>query len=250
MPPSLALQDVPPVPRTTIADGVFEELRRAILDLRLEPGTRISEAEIARRLGVSRQPVREAFARLARSGYLRIQPQKATEIVRISTREVMNAHFIREALEIATVRRACVRRDAATLERLALNLDRQAAARKADDRAEFQRLDDAFHLGLAEGADCAFAWRLIEEQKAQMDRVRFLSLAFGQPAALDDHRRIFDALSARAPDAAEAAMRTHLARITGILARLRAELGQYFQDEGPSAPQGTAGAPRNVESKA
>ncbi|KQT69669.1 MULTISPECIES: GntR family transcriptional regulator [unclassified Aureimonas] len=217
--------------RSTIAESIYEELRRAILELRLQPGTKISEAEIAKRLGVSRQPVREAFARLGRSGYLRIQPQRATEIVRISTREVMNAHFIREALEVATARRAADRATPAMLDRLSALLSRQDAAQRADDRTAFQREDDAFHLAIAEEAGCGFAWRLIDEQKAQMDRVRFLALAFGQPDALDDHRRIFDALSAGDPDAAETAMRAHLARIVEIVERLRGEFSHYFQEE-------------------
>ena len=225
-----ALQDVVPAPRSTIADTVFDELRSAILELRLQPGTKISEAEIAKRLGVSRQPVREAFSRLARAGYLRIQPQKATEIMKISTQEVLNAYFIREALEVATVRRACERGDDAMLARLGEILALQEKAQQSDDREEFHRQDDAFHLGIAEAAGCGFAWTLIDEQKAQMDRVRFLSLAFSQPTAFSDHMQIFAGLEAHDMDAAEAAMRQHLARITDILARLRGEFDHYFQD--------------------
>ncbi|KQT54762.1 hypothetical protein ASG43_04160 [Aureimonas sp. Leaf454] len=216
--------------RSTIAESIHEELRRAILELRLQPGTKISEAEIARRLGVSRQPVREAFARLGRSGYLRIQPQRATEVVRISTREVMNAHFIREALEVATARRAALESPPGMAERLGACLARQEAAQEADDRTSFQREDDAFHFAIAKEAGCGFAWRLIDEQKAQMDRVRFLSLAFGQPAALSDHRAIVAALRTGDPDAAEAAMRGHLARIVGVVERLRQDFAHYFQD--------------------
>ena len=96
-------------PRGTMADSVYTQLRTAILELRLLPGVGISEAEVARHLGVSRQPVREAFGRLARTGYLRVQPQRRTEVVKISVQEVRNARFIREALEVAVVREACQR---------------------------------------------------------------------------------------------------------------------------------------------
>ena len=216
--------------RSTIADAVFRELRQAILELRLEPGARISEADIARRMGVSRQPVREAFGRLARAGYLRIQPQRATEVMKISTREVMNARFIREALEVATVRKACVESGGATFARLEDLLARQEAAVRASDREQFHKLDDAFHLTIAKGADCAFVWPLIDEQKVQMDRASYLSLEFGQPVALKDHRRIFAALAERDPDAAEAAMRTHLSRIGDIIAQVKLTFGHYFDD--------------------
>lgn len=229
----LVLPDPAPPVRATIADTVYEELRRAILELRLEPGSKISEAEMAKRLGVSRQPVREAFGRLARAGYLRIQPQRATEIVKISTREVMNARFIREALEVATVRKACAEAGDEMLARLDGLLAEQADAQADDDRQLFHRLDDAFHQVIAEAADCAFAWTLIDEQKAQMDRVRFLSLEFGQQVVLEEHREIVDALRRRDADAAEAAMRGHLSKIGGIIAQLRSEFDTYFEDRQP-----------------
>jgi DNA-binding GntR family transcriptional regulator len=218
-------------PRGTIADAVFAELRQAILELRLPPGTGISEAEIARRMGVSRQPVREAFIRLARTGYLRIQPQRRTEVVKISVREVLNARFIREALEVAVVRQACTSGGDTLVERLRENLRLQRAAQVADDRREFHHLDDMFHRIIAEGAGCGFAWTLIDEQKAQMDRMRFLSLAFGQPAVYDDHMAIFEAIDARDAAAAETAMRTHLGRLNEHLVRLKAEFEQFFDDE-------------------
>ncbi|HEY9055771.1 MAG TPA: GntR family transcriptional regulator [Aurantimonas sp.] len=227
-----------PPARGTIADAVFTDLRRAILELRLSPGTGISEAELARRLGVSRQPVREAFIRLGRIGYLKIQPQRRTEVAKISVREVLNARFIREALEVAVVRLACDRDAGPLIERLTDNLSEQRAARAADDRQEFHRLDDRFHRLIAEGAGCGFAWDLIGEQKAQMDRTRFLSLAFGQPAVYEDHLAIFDALKSRDGVAAEAAMRLHLSRINDHLFRLKQEFDQFFDDTGEDSANG------------
>ncbi|MEF2552768.1 GntR family transcriptional regulator [Aurantimonas sp. A2-1-M11] len=218
------------LPRGTMADAVFTELRQAILELRLLPGVGISEAEVARHLGVSRQPVREAFSRLARTGYLRIQPQRRTEVVKISVREVRNARFIREALEVAVVREACKRDVTDLIGRLETNLELQRAAQIKDDRHSFHLEDDEFHRIIAQGAGCGFAWQLIDEQKAQMDRMRFLSLAFGQPAVYEDHVAIFNALKARDGEAADRAMRIHLGRINDHLVRLKAEFDQYFDD--------------------
>ena len=62
------------------ADVVFERLHADIVSLAILPGAKISEADIARRFGVSRQPVRDAFSKLANLGLLLIQPQKATEV--------------------------------------------------------------------------------------------------------------------------------------------------------------------------
>ena len=66
----------------------------------------------------------------------------------------------------------------------------------ADDRERFHGLDDDFHRMLCDIAGQGFAWSLIRENKAHMDRVRFISLAFSAEQALADHRLILAALAA------------------------------------------------------
>src|SRR5688572_14759331 len=90
----------------TRADFVLAEIRQAIIQLRLRPGDRLSEAEVARQFGVSRQPVREAFIKLAQARLLSVRPQRGTLVRLISRQDVENAHFVREAIEIAAVRKA------------------------------------------------------------------------------------------------------------------------------------------------
>src|SRR5690554_5571253 len=68
------------------------------------PGTRISETELAAAYEVSRQPVREAFIKLAEEGLLAVRPQRGTFILRISIPAVLTARFIREAVEADIVR--------------------------------------------------------------------------------------------------------------------------------------------------
>ena len=71
--------------------------------LRLQPGQALSETEISKQFGVSRQPVREAFIKLAEAGLVEIRPQRGTFVVPITQRDVLQARFIREAVEVAVV---------------------------------------------------------------------------------------------------------------------------------------------------
>ncbi len=87
---------------------VFDSLRQAIVQLRLRPGYLLSEADVARQLGVSRQPVREAFIKLAEIGLVEVKPQRGTFVMLISIRQVQNVRFIREAIEVAVVRKAAL----------------------------------------------------------------------------------------------------------------------------------------------
>ena len=90
----------------SIAEQVFRTLRSSIVTMRLTPATALSEQDIADRLNVSRQPVREAFIKLSEIGMVRVLPQRGTFVVKISAKAVTDARFVREAVECAIARRA------------------------------------------------------------------------------------------------------------------------------------------------
>ncbi len=217
--------------RPTIARRIAQSLRDAIVGLDLKPGDTISESDIAARFGVSRQPVREAFIQLSEQGLVRIRPQRSTEIVRISIREVLNARFIRVALEVALVRKA-TEASATLAPDVYDELFRlQTKASDANEFREFHRHDDAFHRLIALQAGHEETWKLIDAQKIQMDRVRYLSLALGMPVTIDEHRGIAAAILAGDADLAERRMRDHLHKIDTKIHRIRDMNREYFTDE-------------------
>lgn len=221
-----------------IAPQVVRALRAAIVQLDLAPGTVISEADIARRFGVSRQPVREAFIRLGQVGLLAIRPQRATVVLRISVAEVMNARFVREAVEAAVAREAAETRPRGLVARLRRLIAAQRRAAAVADGIAFLELDEAFHRALAEGIGRGFTWNVLETIKAQMDRVRFLSFegATSLSEIIRQHAAIVDAIEARRPAAAEGAMRTHLREILASLPRIAAAHPDYFEPAPPGLP--------------
>jgi DNA-binding GntR family transcriptional regulator len=190
----------------------------------------MSEIEVAKAFGVSRQPVRDAFYRLSQLGFLLIRPQRATVITKISEAAVLRAKFVRTALEIACLRAAIDVITDDQIKDLDELLKEQKAAVKADERQLFHKLDDTFHRRMCEISGHDYVWSLIREQKAHMDRVRFLSLASGAQAALDDHITIMDAVRKRDGKHAEALMITHLGRISTILGRIRSENQAHFEE--------------------
>jgi DNA-binding GntR family transcriptional regulator len=235
MRPTIELPTLAAARAPSAADQVFAALYRQILTLELPPGARLSEAEVARQMGVSRQPVRDAFWRLSQLGFLTIRPQRATTVSPISETAVQQARFIRTALEVETVRQAIERGSEAALEALARQVAEQEAAVAAGDRERFHALDDEFHRMICGVAGLDFAWSLIREHKAHMDRVRFLSLAFSAEQALADHRLILAALRVGDAPVAVATMRLHLGRIAEIIARIRTEHAEYFLGNEPEA---------------
>lgn len=226
-----------------IVPQIIQILRQAIIDMSLKPGEALSEKEIAQRYGVSRQPVREAFIKLAEAGLLQVLPSRGTYVVKISVREVLNARFVREALECAIVGRAATLIDNATIARLNAMLVEQQEAASGQDYPRFNALDEAFHRTIAESVECDLALRVVEGARAQTDRVRYLSLpeATSLDLLISQHRTIVEALAARDPAAAEAAMRLHLREILSALPRLKEQFPELFEDSGTPAHAAPAG---------
>ena len=111
--------------RRTSAEIAFDHLKDEILSLRLLPGTKISEAEIAARLGLSRQPVREAFARLDTAELVLVRPQKATIVRKFSLERIAAARFIRRAVELEVLHDAIALWDGTWLPAFQENLKAQ-----------------------------------------------------------------------------------------------------------------------------
>jgi DNA-binding GntR family transcriptional regulator len=220
-----------------VARRVLRELRNAIVTMRFRPGQALSEQDVAGQLGVSRQPVREAFIKLSEAGLLTIRPQRGTFIVKISVKEVFDARFVREAVELALVRRACVEMTSSGIDGLRANLKAQWAIADDPHPERFMQLDEAFHRGIALGVDCEYAWRVVEETKAQMDRVRYLSLPNATPVErlITQHEAIVDGIEARDPDRAEAAMRRHVREILTSLPDLVQRFPEFFDQDAVSA---------------
>ncbi|MEP1207647.1 MAG: GntR family transcriptional regulator [Rhizobiaceae bacterium] len=218
--------------RRTSADDVFDYLYGQINTLTLLPGTRISEIEISRQFDVSRQPVREAFIRLANRGLLLVRPQKATVVRRFSTEKILRARFIRTAVECEVLRQACRRplgKHKAKLERALLA---QEKAIKEQDIDRFHALDYDFHRALCAAAGSEFVFETIVDNKAQVDRLCILSLS--QPATMDeliaDHRKIVDGLIVQDEAKVLEVITYHLSRLDGTVSSIRKSHADYFED--------------------
>ncbi|TKI02804.1 GntR family transcriptional regulator [Martelella alba] len=211
---------------------IYRLLRKDIVECHIPPGKLLSEKEIAARFEVSRQPVREAFIKLAEAGLVQILPQRGTFVLRISAKRVADARFIRQALECNVVRRAAAERNEQHVLMLEHNLHRQELAAQNRQMEEFFNLDDDFHRLLTDIADCALAWDIIESIKATMDRVRFLSLGEVSPpqSLINQHYAIFKAIQAGDADMAETAMREHLQELIYTITPIAERNSDWFED--------------------
>jgi len=214
----------------TIAQRVVGALREDIITMALKPGDVISESDIAARYGVSRQPAREAFIRLAQQGLLLIRPKRATVVKKISPEGVRQSRFIRESIEVEIVRRVASKRDGEAAAILDALIAEQETASAANDPRRFHTLDEMFHRTLARLGGVEYAWQLIDDHKIQLDRVRYLTLGVSSSQrAIGEHKTIVEAVAAGDRARAEAAMRAHLARAEVLLVQTIEAFPEYFE---------------------
>jgi DNA-binding GntR family transcriptional regulator len=215
-------------PTSPVRPQIYIGLRERIIRGEIPPGTALSEAEIARRFSISRQPVREAFIKLAEEGVLEVRPQRGTFVRKISKTAVMDARFVREAIEANIAREVAAKANGGLVARLRKQLVAQKAVQPGE-LYDFMRLDEEFHWTLADAAGRLYGWKVIEVVKLQMDRVRYLSLrSFPLGNLIRQHTAIVDAIEKASPDEAERAMREHLRLIMDDLPSIEAQHPDFF----------------------
>jgi GntR family transcriptional regulator, rspAB operon transcriptional repressor len=223
-----------PASAASMGMQLHELLRTAIVTGELHPGQALSETDIATRYQVSRQPVREAFIRLAHERLVVVLPQRGTFVVKISIRDVMDVRFVREAIEVAVAREAAALDEvprAALVQSLRSVIAEQSQVASGDN-ASFLMLDERFHHAIALAVQREHAWRVVDQIKAQMDRVRYLSFDSATPMSrlIAQHQDIVAAIEARQAEAAESAMRMHHHEILQSLPELTKLYPEVFED--------------------
>lgn len=214
-----------------VASQIYGFVRDAIINMELLPGQMISETALAEKFGVSRTPVREAIIQLANIDFVNVLPQRGTYVSKFSMEKILQARFIREALEVSVVSYLAENVSTEIIQAGEDIIARQKVAAQDDDIVAFQKLDDEFHQMLASFTNHPRVAALIEAEKAHMDRVRSLSLhVSGQyKRVLTQHTAIIKAIKSGSPEKAAQAMGVHMKDVYNILHVIPQEHPEYFQ---------------------
>lgn len=198
--------------RKTLVDQVYEILRDDILNNHLAPDSPLQEAVIARNLGVSRGPVREALQRLSSEGLAEIVAHRGAVVSSLTLHDFLDAYRVREALEALATQLAATTLTQSELD--ALEKFHEDMVRHADNEAveAFFATNAKFHNLIVRGSQNRM---LIEMYFSLIDKIRryrmkSLTLRGGMRRSCDEHMAILDALKARDADRAAQLMRVHI----------------------------------------
>jgi DNA-binding GntR family transcriptional regulator len=192
------------------ADFVYESLRDAISDGRIAVGERVREEEIARNLGVSRTPVREALQRLHQRGALVFGAGRGLVVAQLSHNQVLQLYAMREILEGSAARFAAQHATAADVAIL-YRLQKELAEAKPDALL-LVTLNRRFHQAIYEAAHNQYLMQtldMLHESFALLHNATF-RVPTRRAESDEEHRRIVVAIEKRDPDAAEEAAREHI----------------------------------------
>jgi DNA-binding GntR family transcriptional regulator len=240
-----------PIAGTSLVNEAFGKLVEAITSGGFEPGERLSEAELARQLGISRGPLREALGRLEGRLVTRT-PRIGVRVIEFSREDLEQLFFVREALEGMAARLAAERMTSHDLDELTDLLTHHAAQPAlAAGEAYLQRSkDEDFHFAIVRASRSDRLEKLLLDEvyyQLGIHRLRSSTRPGRAQAALNEHKSILSAFQSHNPDQAEAMMRRHIhnARLSAI-AGMSEQASSASRDRNPtaSAPADSNGAPR------
>jgi DNA-binding GntR family transcriptional regulator len=221
----------------TLWEQVRDRLREDVLSGELAPGTVLGEVSLARSLGVSRGPIREALGRLASEGLVTITPRRGAVVAELTRDEFVEAYQVREALETLAIRLAVPRLEESDLARLRELHEQMIEHAKRGEVNAFFEANAAFHDLFVSASGNQ---KLIEVYRLLMDQMgRYLARSLALRGSLEksvaEHSAILEAVEAGDPDRATRLLAEHIEvpqRIEGEHGERAAVTNRWITTEG------------------
>lgn len=215
-----------PIGRRYLHDEVADQLRTLIISGELEPRSRVNEAALCQRFGISRTPLREAIKLLGAEGLLELLPNRGARVAAISLREVDEVLEVIAALEGAAGELACQRIDDAGVEAIAALHDTMVAHWAGGDVAGYFALNREIHESIMRASGNTELQALYRTLSGRIQRARYSAAKTPDQwtHAIRDHEEMVELLRKRDAEGLGALMRRH------VRSKRRIILSAYGED--------------------
>lgn len=219
------------LPQESTREYVYRFLKINIMNLKLLPGSALSEKEIAVLLNVSRTPVREAFIQLSQEYLLDIMPQKGTYVSLIEVENVEEARFLRETLEKAVIALACTDFPREKLFELQSYVTLQELCLQEKNYVKFYELDESLHSAIFAGCRKGRVWSVIQQMNTHYNRVRLLNVTSGHDLILllQQHQDLVRAIREKDVVLGSRTIELHLNKVKIDIKELMSDYSHYFK---------------------
>jgi len=200
------------MPKNSLAEKIATRLRRDILRGKLKPGSPIKERDNAAELGVSRTPMREAIRILAKEGLVELRPARSPIVAQPGFKEVEDQAAVLITLEKLSAELACSHATEEDIEKICALVKRMSDTFDHTDPLDMFELDMQFHSAIAAASHNEPLVNTHRQYLQKLWRARYIAASQrrNRERVVCQHSDIVDALRARDPKAALAAIDTHL----------------------------------------
>jgi DNA-binding GntR family transcriptional regulator len=195
-----------------LKDSVYLQLRQEIVAAQLPPGYVLREAELSARFGVSKTPLREAFVRLEKDGFVQIAPYRSAVVAGYSRQDLREIYEVRELLEGSCAREAAVNIGTEDLAALSRVVRESAVASEAGDTEHLAALLDEFDVVLYAQSKNSRITAMLNNIRDHVTRIGRLTVAIPgrMETSVREHQGIYEAIVQRDGTRAETLMRQHI----------------------------------------
>ncbi|SET38290.1 DNA-binding transcriptional regulator, GntR family [Natronincola peptidivorans] len=216
----------------TIAEDVYKNLEKDILNLTIKPGQILTEQDICERYNISRTPSRDVLQRLNNSGLVVTIPYKANYVSLLDMDRIHQFIYMRIAIETMVIRDAIKMLDDRLVAGLEYNLKLQEALLKSDfTTEEFYKIDGELHKVWFKATNKLIVWEQIQKLQVHYTRFRMLDIVAVKnfQAIYEDHVELVDIIKNKKIDCIEAFVNKHLnSGIERLGHRIYTEFADYF----------------------
>jgi DNA-binding GntR family transcriptional regulator len=220
-----------PLKRQTLGHAVAEQLRDMILMGELPPGRRTTQDELARVLGVSTMPVREALLTLAAEGFVTFEPGRSFMITATSQDDVRDVYWIHGLVSGELTRRACVAADDAFADRLEQIADECKAALERDDMVEAGEANWRFHEAINRLAEAPKLLLVLRTTLRFIPHGFYALIPEWRSISSRDHAAIVAAVRKRDPAKAARLAEEHVSKAGRLMTELFSSKGYWARPD-------------------
>lgn len=199
-----------PLEHKPLREVVADELRQLIIDGELAPGERLVEGRLAERLGVSRNPIREAIRSLEAVGLIEVVQRRGAYVAQVDATDIRLMQEVRNVLDRWIVQAAALRHDDTDIKHIdeSLRLGREASA--AGDIVRSAEQHRAFHLAIEAATKNTYATLAMNALRQRAELIFSMMVHRRGPVAWDEHEAIRNAIARRDAGASAQLMNAHL----------------------------------------
>jgi DNA-binding GntR family transcriptional regulator len=224
----------------TLREVVADEIRAMIRNGELQPGERLLEDRLAERLGVSRNPVREALRALESTGLVEVQPRRGAYVASLAPQRAVELLELRSVLEAFAAQLAAKQRTSDQLAEIRRWFDAGREATANNDIVNAARAHRQFHMAIEQAAGNSYLAAAVEPLRAQTELIFSQLVDRRGLIGWQEHVELLEAIEAGDADAAQAATRRHMNSVLNDLREAVTADGDTAISAGDTAATATA----------